>query len=66
MTNEAAQILTTKELAGFLKTSTGHMARLRRAGGGPPYYCIGKAVRYVLDDVKGQEPDSVSDHVLRE
>lgn len=43
---EHLEMFTTKEIAGFLKTSPSFIQRLRRAKKGPPYIQVGRFIRY--------------------
>jgi len=44
--------LTTKEAAEFLGISKGTMERMRKDNQGPPYFKIGRVIRYSLQDLK--------------
>ena len=39
-------LLTTKEAAVRLKVSLSWLAKARMRGDGPPYICVGRAIRY--------------------
>lgn len=43
---EGDVLLTPKEAARFLKVSTSWLAKRRMDGDGPPFICIGRAIRY--------------------
>lgn len=40
------QLLTPEDVAEWLNTSTGYLAKLRSQGGGPPFTKFGRKVRY--------------------
>jgi excisionase family DNA binding protein len=42
---------TPREAAGYLKTSVSTLAKRRLYGGGPEYYRLGRAIRYLKSDL---------------
>lgn len=47
------EILTTKGVADLLKMSVAWVNKARQVGGGPPFKCVGRAVRYSRNEVLG-------------
>ena len=52
MPNPDKRWLCTKELANYTGYSASFFEKLRCYGGGPPFYKIGRNVRYQIEDVE--------------
>jgi predicted DNA-binding transcriptional regulator AlpA len=52
MSNTENTILTDKDLCRYLKKSESWARQSRMKGDGPPFYKIGRSVRYRLSDVE--------------
>ena len=43
---DLSPLLTAKDAAVRLKVSTSWLAKARMRGDGPPYFCVGRSIRY--------------------
>jgi excisionase family DNA binding protein len=45
------EMITTPDASGYMRVSPIYLKALRRKGGGPPFYRIGRLVRYKISDL---------------
>lgn len=58
VTSSPEPLLSAKEVAAWLNTTTGGLAQLRFRGEGPPYVKLGRTVRYQASDVRAWLDDN--------